>query len=87
MPEGGSLLDLGCATGSLTRAIADRFEEITVVDASDSYLRQASERLGGAARARPQVLAAVAGRLRVHGRQVGSRRPAGALCRLSALGQ
>ena len=50
VPEGRALLDLGCATGSLTRAIAGRFDEITVVDASESFLRAASERLGGNAR-------------------------------------
>ena len=41
------LLDLGCGTGRLTRAIARRAQEVTAVDVSPEMLRLAREHCAG----------------------------------------
>jgi SAM-dependent methyltransferase len=50
LPE-GSLLDVGCGTGSMALALAERYPEREVVgiDVADPYLDYAAQRPGGAA--------------------------------------
>lgn len=43
----GSLLDMGCGEGFLTRALADHFSKIVVTEGSPSYLKKAREVLSG----------------------------------------
>jgi len=46
----GKALELGCYTGDVTELIADRYADVTVIEASDELVASASARLGGRAR-------------------------------------
>jgi len=46
----GSLLELGCYEGDFTRRLAERFEDITCVEASEEALAVVRERLGAGVR-------------------------------------
>jgi 2-polyprenyl-3-methyl-5-hydroxy-6-metoxy-1,4-benzoquinol methylase len=46
----GRALELGCYKGEVTELIADRYDDVTVVEASDELVAIASERLGSRAR-------------------------------------
>jgi 2-polyprenyl-3-methyl-5-hydroxy-6-metoxy-1,4-benzoquinol methylase len=46
----GRALEMGCYTGDVTELIADRYEDVTVVEASDELVASARARLGGRAR-------------------------------------
>lgn len=45
VPPGGSLLELGCGGGALSRALAGHFDSLTVVEGSEEYLARARRRL------------------------------------------
>jgi 2-polyprenyl-3-methyl-5-hydroxy-6-metoxy-1,4-benzoquinol methylase len=46
----GKALEMGCYTGDFTELIADRYTDVTVIEASDELVVSASARLGGRAR-------------------------------------
>jgi len=46
----GKALEMGCYTGDFTELIADRYADVTVIEASDELVAAASARLGSRAR-------------------------------------
>ena len=46
----GRALEMGCYTGASTELIADRYADVTVVEASDELIAKAKDRLGSRAR-------------------------------------
>jgi 2-polyprenyl-3-methyl-5-hydroxy-6-metoxy-1,4-benzoquinol methylase len=46
----GRALEMGCYTGDVTELIAERYDDVTVIEASDELVAAASRRLGGRAR-------------------------------------
>ncbi len=46
-PKGGRALDVGCAVGGATFALADHFDEVTGIDFSSSFIQAANQLLTG----------------------------------------
>lgn len=54
-PEGGRALDVGCAVGGATFALADHFDEVTGIDFSASFIHAANQLLAGNAIDYPRI--------------------------------
>ena len=44
IPDGGRILDVGCGTGALTKALADRYFEVTGIDMAGMMMRYGTRR-------------------------------------------